>query len=135
MTKIAKRATKQASNPHAGNGGVVPPKERQFGQPNGNPRHNGAWKKEDTARYKLEQMLKLTSKELEAVFNDEDAPLFERKLAACIHKGKWKEIESMINQVYGYPKQAVAAEVTDVKPLIDLRDRKKNGDHDGAGKN
>ena len=25
----------------AGNGGVIPPANRQFGQPNGNPRHNG----------------------------------------------------------------------------------------------
>lgn len=48
-------ATKQA-NVKAGRGGIVPPVDKRFGQPNGNPRHNGAWKKEDTARYKLEQM-------------------------------------------------------------------------------
>ena len=38
-------ATKQA-NVKAGRGGIVPPVDKRFGQPNGNPRHNGAWKKE-----------------------------------------------------------------------------------------
>lgn len=96
------KATKQAGiSPRSG---TPPPKERQFGQPNGNPRHNGAWKKEDTARYKLEQMLKMTNDELHAVAKDEDAPLFERKLATCISSGKWKELREMMDQVYGAPK-------------------------------
>lgn len=108
-------ATKQA-----GKGGVMPPKERQFGQPNGNPRHNGAWKKEDTARYKLEQMLKLSELELDMIKDDADAPLFERKLATCIKDGKWKEIEGMLNQVYGQPKQNLEVKAVNPKPLIDL---------------
>lgn len=93
-------ATKQAYDPTSSL-----PKDKQFGQPNGNPRHNGAWKKEDTARYKLEQMQKLPKKELDAVIDDEDAPMFERKLAIAIREGDWKTIESIINQVYGQPKQ------------------------------
>ena len=52
------KAIKQASVRVSPISGVAPPKERQFGQPNGNKRHSGAWKKEDTARYKLEQMMK-----------------------------------------------------------------------------
>lgn len=110
-----------------GRGGVEPPKERQFGQPNGNPRNNGAWKKEDTARYKLEQMMKLSGEELRTVESDEEAPMFERKLAKAILNGEWKEIESMINQVYGQPKATISAEVAEVKPLVDLTRRKKNG--------
>ena len=102
----------------------------QFGQPNGNPRHNGAWKKEDTARYKLERMLELPESELTAITMDENAPLFERKLAECIAAGKWKEIEGMMNQVYGQPKQMITAEVAEVKPLVDLTKRKKNGSSD-----
>lgn len=70
-------------------------------------RHNGAWKKEDTARFKLEKMMKLTEKELSEVFKNPDTPLFERKLAQCIVKGEWKQIEGMINQVYGKPKETV----------------------------
>jgi hypothetical protein len=77
--------------------------DKQFGKPTGNPRHNGAWKKEDTPRFKLEQMMKLSRTDLQAVVDDEDAPFFERKLATAISKGQWKEIESMINQVYGQP--------------------------------
>lgn len=111
-----------------GNGGIAPPKERQFGQPNGNPRHNGAWKKEATARYKLEQMLKLTEDELKQIVANKEAPLFERKLATCIAKGNWKEIEGMMNQVYGQPKQKIETTVTATKPLVDLSNRQKNGD-------
>ncbi len=99
----------------------------QFGQPNGNPRHNGAWKKEDTARYKLERMLELPEPELKAIATNREAPLFERKLATCIATGKWKEIEGMMNQVYGQPKQKIEQTVIAPKPLIDLTERKKNG--------
>lgn len=97
-------------------------------------RHNGAWKKEDTARYKLEQMLKLSEAELRALAQDKDAPLFERKLATCIATGKWKEIEGMMNQVYGAPKQIVEQTNIEMKPLIDLTKRKKNGDNNSAPK-
>lgn len=99
----------------------------QFGQPNGNPRHNGAWKKEDTARYKLEQMLKMSEGELRSLASDTEAPLFERKLATCIAKGQWREIEGMMNQVYGQPKQTVESHNIEYKPLVDLTKRKKNG--------
>lgn len=124
---------KQSSNPtKEGNvksdvGYKKPPVKNQFGQPNGNPRHNGAWKKEDSARYKLEQMLKLPEEELKAVATDREAPLFERKLATCIAKGQWKEIEGMMNQVYGQPKQKIEQTVIAPKPLIDLTERAKNG--------
>ena len=121
-------ATKQA-NVKAGRGGVVPPVDKQFGQPNGNPRHNGAWKKEDTARYKLEQMLKMSEGELRSLASDSEAPLFERKLATCIAKGQWREIEGMMNQVYGQPRQPIYHSLDEVKPLIDLTKRKKNGEN------
>ncbi len=83
----------------------IPPKEYQFGQPHGNPRSNGHWRKEDTARYKLEQMTKLTEDELSAVIENKDAPCFERRIARAIKYSEWHTIESMINQVYGKPKE------------------------------
>ena len=99
----------------------------QFGKPGGNPRHNGAWKKEDTARYKLEQMLKLSEAELKAVAIDKEAPLFERKLANCIAKGNWKEIEGMMNQVYGQPRQLVETmELTPPQPLSPRKQKRQN---------
>lgn len=118
---MTNNAIKQA-NVKAGRGGVVPPADKRFGQPNGNPRHNGAWKKEDTARYKLEQMMKLSEKELKAVAENQDAPYFERKLARCINKGDWKVVEGMMNQVYGQPKQTI--EQTNIEPPKPLSPRK-----------
>lgn len=109
-------------------GNKKPPIERQFGKPNGNPRNPGGWKKTDTARFKLEQMLKLSENELKDIALDKEAPLFERKLANCIAKGNWKEIEGMMNQVYGAPKQKIESVITAPKPLVDLTERKKNGE-------
>ena len=70
-------------------------------------RHNGAWKKESTPRFKLEQMMKLSEPDLRKVAEDKDAPLFERKLATAIAKGQWREIKEMIQEVYGKPKESV----------------------------
>lgn len=109
----------------AGNGGIVPPVNRQFGQPNGNPRHNGSWKKEDTARYKIEQMVKMTESEIVAIANDPEAPLFERRIArSLLRENDWKTTESMLNQVYGAPKQRLEVEPIQPKPLIDLTNNK-----------
>ena len=84
-------------------------------------RHNGAWKKESTPRFKLEQMMKLPEPDLRRIANNRDEPLFERKLAACIIKSDWKVIESMMSQVYGQPKQSVETTIKEPpKPLEDL---------------
>ena len=100
----------------------------QFGQPNGNKRHNGAWKKEDTPRYKLEQMLKLSEAELRSLLDDKDAPLFERRLAKSIlTENEFKTSKAMINQVYGQPKQVqetkIEAELTGID--VTFRDESK----------
>lgn len=97
---------------------------KQFGKPNGNPRHNGAWKKEDTARFKLEQMLKLSEEELMQIVKDKDAPYFERKLATCINKGDWQVIQGMMNQVYGMPKQINENKNIEIKPILPMKDKK-----------
>lgn len=112
------KATKQGRAGVSPISGTRPPKDHQFGQPNGNPRHNGAWKKEDTARYKLEQMLKLSEAELSALEKDKDAPYFERKLAGCINKGDWATLAGMMNQVYGMPKQQVEQTNIELKPIL-----------------
>lgn len=119
-----KNPTKQRK-PSVGRGGVPTPPGFEA---HPERRHNGAWKKEDTARYKLEQMLKLTADELKKVAGDDKAPLFERKLATCIAKGNWKEIEGMMNQVYGQPKQKIENTIVTPKPLVDLTKRAKNGE-------
>lgn len=70
-------------------------------------RHNGAWKKEDTPRFKLEQMMKLSAEDLRKVAEDKSAPLFEQKMALAIKNGQWREIKEMIQEVYGKPKESV----------------------------
>ena len=103
-----------------------PPVERQFGKPNGNPRNPGGWKREDTARYKLEQMLKLKRDDLLRISEDADAPLFEKKLAyLLLQEPDWRIVEGMLNQVYGHPKQRLEVEPIQPKPLIDLTEGKK----------
>lgn len=108
-----------------GNGGIAPPKKYQFGQPNGNPRHNGAWKKEDTIRYKWERLLQLSVEELEAVKNDSTEVEFLRATANCILLMRSASdledavksfilMEKYANQVYGQPKQQV--ETIDITP-------------------
>ena len=86
-------------------------------------RHSGAWKKEDTPRFKLEQMMKLSEPDLRKVAEDKDAPLFERKLATAIAKGQWREIKEMIQEVYGKPKESV--DVTSggepIKALVEFK--------------
>lgn len=78
-------------------------------------RHNGAWKKEDTPRYQLEQMIKLKADEVIKIANDPDAPLFSRRLARSLLKeNKWNVTEAIINQCYGKPKEVV--ETIDTTP-------------------
>jgi len=79
-----------------------------------NPEHrnNGSWKKEDTPRYKLEQMMKLDEETLRRVAEDTSAPLFERKLAIAVKKGDWREIKEMIEQVYGKAKETIDTNIT-----------------------
>lgn len=91
-----------------------PPKNRQFGQPEGNPIKRG-WKKEDTARFKLEQMLKMDAEQITEIANDEKAPLFERRIAKTLLKeNEWKTTASIIDQVYGKPVEK--HEVIDITP-------------------
>lgn len=93
---MTKGTTKQVGNP-TGKGG--------FGD-NPQNRHDGSWKKSDTPRFKLEQMMKLSEQQLKEIAENKDAPYFERKLATAIKKGDWKVIREMIDQVYGSPKSA-----------------------------
>ena len=113
------KATKQGGSGVSPRSGTRPPVARQFGQPNGNPRHNGAWKKEDTARGKLEALGKLTEQELLAIVKDKNAPMLERRIArALLNENDWKVTESMINQVYGMPKQEIKQTNIELKPIL-----------------
>ena len=100
-----------ANTQGVGKGGNMPPKERQFGQPNGNPQGRGFWKKEDTPRWWLESMMKMDEIELDKIYNDKDSSVFKKKMAKCIMDGEWREIKEMIQEVYGKPKETVIHKV------------------------
>ncbi len=107
-----------------------PPKDRQFGRPNGNKRREGFWDITATPRYKLEKMMTLDKNELEAILNDDKAPLFERRLArSLLTENDFRTTEAMINQIYGAPKQVqetkIEAELTGID--VTFRDASKNG--------
>lgn len=70
-------------------------------------RNPGGWKKDETARYKLEQILKFTDEEHTAFQSQPDTPTFEKRLSIAVQEGRWKELDGMINQVYGKPKESV----------------------------
>lgn len=84
-----------------------PPKSSQFGQPNGNPVSTTFWKKADSPRFKLENLIKMSLAELEEIAKNDERPLFERKMARAIAEGGWKEMREMIHEVYGMPKQTI----------------------------
>ncbi len=89
--RLGQFAPGQSGNP-AGTGG--------FGDHPEN-RSNGSWKKEDTARFKLEQMMQMNEGELKAITGDPLKPMFEQKLAQAIIDGAWTVIKEMMDQVYG----------------------------------
>jgi hypothetical protein len=105
--------------------GVAPPKNRQFGQPEGNPRHNGSWHKEDTPRFKIEQMMKASDEELEKIRADEKKSSFERAYANNIllmrsatdieeAAKSSKAINDIIHEVYGkMPEMQITVEADD----------------------
>ena len=101
----------------------------QFGKPGGNPRHNGAWKKENTLRWKWEQMFKMTDKELREVLANPEAGRVEKITADVLLDSNMKSTEKiavldkLATQVYGYPKQSV--ETKDVTPPQSLYDARK----------
>ena len=91
-------------------------------------RHDGSWRKSDTPRFKLEQMMKLSEQRLKQIADDNDAPYFERKIATAIKKGDWKVIREMIEQVYGQPKQTIDTTVVIPEPLAPIRESDREVD-------
>lgn len=111
-------------------GNKKPPKNRQFGQPEGNPRHNGAWKKEDTLRYKLQQIAKMTAEELQDLLNDDTAGEYEKNVARTVlemvemeSERRWRVIEGLTNQDSGMPKQQVEQRNMEIKPILPKKEK------------
>lgn len=112
------------SDPTRPVGNCNPPKATQFGQPDANPAGR-KWKKADSPRYKLEQIIKMDQQEIQALIDDTTAPVFERQIAQVVAKCDWQQISQIIDQVYGPPVQRVESTITAPKPLIDIKTMRK----------
>lgn len=121
VSQQRKIATKQAIKTGTGVSpisGVAPPADKQFGKEGGNPRHSGAWKKEDTLRFKLQQVAKLDKDELWALLDDKKAGEYEKSVARILldvaepqteltTEERWRILNGLTNQDSGMPKQQV----------------------------
>ncbi len=119
-------ATKKTQN--SGNyevGYKKPPKNRQFGKKTGNKPGRGFWRKEDTARYKFQQIIQMTAEELTALASGADAGEYEKNIAKTILDlqgldviKRWQILEGMIVQSSGYPKQQVEQRNIELQPIL-----------------
>ena len=99
-----------------------PPLETRFGGPRANPRHNGSWHKEDTPRYKMEQIMKMSDEELEKIRENKKKTTFERSFANVLYLSRTatdveeaskalKMLNDMVHEVYGkMPEMQVTVE-------------------------
>ena len=107
-----------------------PPVERQFGAEKGNPRNPSGWKKEDTLRYKWEQMLKMDDEELTAVLLNPKSSRVEKMTAEVLLSNDMKPyeklsaLEKLANQVYGMPKQVNENKNIEIKPILPMEEKK-----------
>lgn len=95
-------------------------------------RHNGAWKKEDTLRHKLQKIAKMTKDELEVLLKNEETSLFEKNVATTIlslgevePNKRWQILEGLINQDGGYPKQQVEQKNIEITPILPKMKKEK----------
>lgn len=126
MMSDNKKPTKQRK-PSVGRGGVPTPDGFEKYPER---RHNGAWKKEDTLRYKWEKMLTMDEAELSAVLNDPKASKVERTTAEVLLDANMKSsdklsmLTQLANQVYGLPKQINENRNIELKPILPMEDKK-----------
>lgn len=137
MTKINNKTPKTQGDYEVGH--KKPPKNRQFGQPEGNPRGHGFWKKEESLRWKLQQVAKMTSEELKDLLSSPEVGEFEKNAARTILEmstvdpnKRWQILEGLTNQDSGYPKQQVEQKNIELKPILPKLNKKKESKKDNA---
>lgn len=108
-----------------------PPKNRQFGQAEGNKQGHGFFRKEDTLRYKLQQVSKMNSDELQDLLSNPEAGEYEKNAARTIlemaeldPEKRWRVIEGLTNQDSGFPKQQVENKNIELKPILPKKEKK-----------
>lgn len=121
QAKIKQAAENRKRKPSPVNGQVLPAGFEKYPE----RRHNGAWRKEDTLRYKLQKIAQMTEKELRELLKDESVGLYEKQLAQTIlslgsvdPNKRWQILEGLINQDGGYPKQQVEQHNIELKSIL-----------------
>lgn len=119
----------------SGNSGVgykKPPQNRQFGQKDGNKPGHGFWRKEDTLRFKLQKIAKMTAEELQGLLSSPEIGEFEKNTARTIldmsrldAEKRWRLIEGLTNQDSGFPKQQVEQKNIEIIPILPKRKEKR----------
>ena len=113
LTKKNEKKAKTQANGASPISGTVPPKDKQFGKPNGNKQGHGFFKKEDTLRYKWEKMLEMDDDELLAIKDNPKSSRVEKMTAEVLldrdmkSAEKLASLEKLANQVYGMPRQEI----------------------------
>lgn len=89
-------------------------------------RNNGAWKKTDTLRFKIEQASYLDNDELQAIVDDPKEATLLRKFAEATLKADWKMIKEITEMLYGKPKETVDISNPDgsLTPIVRIIDER-----------
>lgn len=110
-----------------------PPKNRQFGQKDGNKRGHGYFTVDKSLRYRLQQVSKMTVKELEELTRSSEAGEYEKNIARTLlemagmdPEKRWRVLEGITNQDSGYPKQQIDnRELPALTPILPKLKKKK----------
>lgn len=91
-----------------------PPKNRQFGQKDGNKRGHGFFTVDKSLRYRLQRVSKMSVEELKDLLCEPDAAEYEKNIARTIlemseldAEKRWRVLEGLTNQDSGFPKQQI----------------------------
>ena len=91
-----------------------PPKNRQFGQKDGNKGGKGFFTVDKSLRYRLQQVSKMPLDELKDLVHDPEAGEYEKNIARTLvelsamePEKRWRVLEGLTNQDSGFPKQQI----------------------------
>lgn len=120
-TKQAKARENRKRHPSPINGQVLPDGFEKHPE----RRHNGAWKKEDTLRGKLQKVAKMTTEELQDLLSNPEVGDYEKNAARTIlemakmePEKRWRVLEGLTNQDSGFPTQQVEQKKIEVKTIL-----------------
>lgn len=105
-----------------------PPKNRQFGQKDGNKPGKGFFTVDKSLRYRLQQVSKMSLDELKDLVYDPKAGEYEKNIARTLvelsamePEKRWRVLEGLTNQDSGMPKQQIDQTNFEAPPSLSPR--------------